>query len=113
MLLHGQSIVGNSRFLNSLALDLVGCMHSILSVSRSKVVKSYDFINQKKKKILYLKLKPIILMFLDRIPSNEDVVVIIELVYSMIFYPISSFMDARHGRMLELSFSLMLASVPC
>ena len=111
MLLHGQSIVGNSRFLNSLALDLVGCMHSILSVSRFKVVKSYDFIN--KKKILYLKLKPIILMFLDRIPSNEDVVVIIELVYSMIFYPISPFMDARHGRMIELSFSLMLASVPC
>ena len=52
-------------------------------------------------------------MFLDRIPSNEDVVVIIEFVYSMIFYPISLFMDARHGRMIELSFSLMLASVPC
>ena len=51
MLLHGQSIVGNSRFLNSLALDLVGCMHSILSVSRFKVVKSYDFINKKKNTI--------------------------------------------------------------
>ena len=47
--------------------------------------------------------------FLISIPFNEDIVVVIELVYLMIFYSISLSMDARHKRIVEFSLSLSLS----
>ena len=58
------------------------------------------------------KLKPMIWMFLYRIPFNEGIVVIIELFYLMIFYSISLSMDASHKRRVEFSLSLSLSLSP-
>ena len=51
-------------------------------------------------------------MFLDRIPFDENVVVVVELVYPMIFQPISPIMDPWHERMVSFSLFLRLTWVP-
>lgn len=74
---------------------------SILNFSRSKVVGTYDYKNYKNTRSRGESIIPVIWMFLDLFPSDEDVEEdsetvdnIVELIHLVLFHPTSPSMDA-------------------